>query len=306
VAAFPAAAATLADDLLGRCAFPPPGGALRCGVSGGADSLALLALAVRAGVVAEAVHVDHGLRPGSAAEAEVVRTVAAHLGAGFLSVRVEVGDGPDLEARARRARHGVLGPHAALGHTADDQAETVLGNLLRGAGLPGVAAMTAGPRHPILRLRRYETEALCAAFGWQPVHDPSNDDPRFRRNRIRHEVLPLLADVASRDVVPLLCRHAELAADALAQLEADAAEQLPDPTDARALAAGPPTLAALAVHGWLRSCSDEGHPPDSAAVERVLAVARGAAVAAELPGGWRVRRHAQRLRLEQPGPPQPQ
>ena len=88
-------------------------------MSGGADSLALLALAVDAGCAVTAVHVDHGLRPGAGAEASVVAAAAAALGAGFSAVAVEVAPGPDLEARARAIRHAALGPDASLGHTAD-------------------------------------------------------------------------------------------------------------------------------------------------------------------------------------------
>ena len=198
--------------LLARCTFPPAGRPLVCGVSGGPDSTALLALAVAAGCQVTAVHVDHGLRPGSADEAGVVAAAAARLGARFRAVRVEVPDGPNLEARAREARHRALGPGAATGHTMDDQAETVLGNLLRGAGVHGLAGMRAGPSHPLLALRRSETVALCARLGLATVRDPSNDDPRFVRNRVRAELLPLCADIAGRDVVPVLARQAALLA----------------------------------------------------------------------------------------------
>jgi tRNA(Ile)-lysidine synthase len=253
-----------------------------------------------------AVHVDHGLRSGSAADADVVAAAAAELGAGFRSVRVEVPGGPDLEARARTARHAALGPAAALGHTADDLAETVLVNLLRGAGPAGLASLRPGHRHPILGLRRAETAALCATRGWVPVQDPSNRDGRFVRNRLRHEVLPLLAAVAGRDPVPLLVRTAQLAA-----ADADLMDELAagiDPTDAPALAAAPAPLAARAVRRWLAGEGDgpggpERHPPDRATVERVLAVATGAATACELPGGWRVARRRQALRLERPDRP---
>ncbi|MDR3651210.1 MAG: ATP-binding protein, partial [Acidimicrobiales bacterium] len=85
-----------ARALLDRCTFPAPGTPLTCAVSGGPDSLALLALAVAAGCDVTAVHVDHGLRPGSAAEAEVVAAAAVGLGAGFRGTRVEVGPGPNL------------------------------------------------------------------------------------------------------------------------------------------------------------------------------------------------------------------
>ncbi len=272
--------------LLERCTFPPPGTALSCAVSGGADSLALLTLAVAAGCDATAVHVDHGLRPGSAAEADVVEAAAGLLGAGFTSLRVEVGPGPNLEARARAARHGALPEGSATGHTMDDQAETVLLNLLRGAGLDGLAGMRPGPSHPLLGVRRSETRALCGAVGLEPVEDPSNADMRFTRNRVRHELLPLACAVAGRDLVPVLARQAGVMA-----AEADLLDALAsgiDGADARALSAAPAALARRATRRWLRGSSP--HPPDLAAVERVLAVARGAALGTEVAPGVRVRR----------------
>lgn len=281
-------------DLLPRCCFPPPGTAVTCAVSGGADSLALLVLATAAGLRATAVHVDHGLRPGSSAEAGVVADAAARLGAAFRSERVHVADGPNLEERARTARWSVLPPDALTGHTADDRAETVLANLLRGAGPRGLGALGPSSRHPLARLRRSETEAVCRAAGLEPVSDPTNADPRFRRNRIRHEVLPLLADVAGRDPVPLLCRAADHAADAAAALARLSAEL--DPTDCRALAGADPALAAEALRRWLEGHT--GRPPDAAALARTLAVARSERLATEVPDGWRVARRGGRLRLE--------
>ncbi|MCU1454771.1 MAG: tilS, partial [Acidimicrobiales bacterium] len=203
----------LADGLLGRCDFPAPGTAVSCAVSGGPDSLALLALAARAGLQVTAVHVDHGLRPGSADEADVVAAAAQRFHAEFRAERVVVEPGPNLEARARTARYAVLPAGALTGHTADDRAETVLLNLLRGAGVEGLAGIRREPRRPLLDLRRRETVALCAALGLQPVHDPSNRDPAFRRNRVRHELLPLLDDVAGRDVAALLARQADVLAE---------------------------------------------------------------------------------------------
>src|SRR3954447_13204597 len=156
------------DELLARCELPPAGTAVSCAVSGGADSLALLALAAEAGCVVTALHVDHGLRPGSAEEADVVRAAAVRFGAGFAALRVDVAPGSNLEARARAARYAVLPPDVLTGHTADDQAETVLLNLLRGSGLDGLAAMAPGVSRPILALRRAETRALCADVGLVP------------------------------------------------------------------------------------------------------------------------------------------
>jgi tRNA(Ile)-lysidine synthase len=289
----PSPAEPAGASLLDRCTFPPPGSALTCGVSGGADSLALLALASEIGCRVTAVHVDHGLRAGSAAEADVVADAADRFGARFESVRLELVDGPNLEERARTARHRALGANAATGHTADDQAETVLANLLRGAGVDGLAGMRAGARHPILALRRSETVALCAQLGLVTVIDPSNQDPRFLRNRIRHELLPLCSSLAGRDLVPVLARQAELLAgdaDVLAALS-----ELVDPTDGRAVADAPEPVGRRAVRSWLRG--DAEHPPSLAAVERVLDVARGQARAAELPGGRRVGRSGGRLSL---------
>lgn len=284
---------SLVEALLARCTFPTMGTPLVCGVSGGPDSLALLVLATAAGCAVTAVHVDHGLRPGSDDESAVVATAAARFGAAFRTERVDLADGPNLEARARAVRRQVLGEGAATGHTADDQAETVLANLLRGAGVHGLAGMRAGPSHPILALRRRETVDLCARLGLETVHDPSNQDPRFLRNRVRAELLPLCADIAGRDVVPVLARQAALLAGDADLL--DSWGGLLDPTDAAALAAAPSAQARRAVRGWLTGAGP--YPPPADAVERVLEVARLERRAAEVPGGVRVTRSGGRLSL---------
>ena len=295
------ATAPALQALLARCSFPPVRTRVTCAVSGGADSLALLVLAVAHGLRVTAVHVDHGLRAGSADEAEVVRDAAERFGAAFRAEAVALDPGPNLEARARAARYAVLPPDVLTGHTADDQAETVLLNLLRGAALDGVAGMRSGrgtgPQRPLLALRRADTEAVCARLGLHPVHDPSNDDRALLRNRVRHDLLPALGAAAGRDLVPVLARQAAVAADDTSLLD-DLASGI-DATDARALAAAPVPLARRAVRAWLRPVGG-GHPPDMAAVDRVLAVARGDALACELAGGWRVHRSHQRLHLTGP------
>ncbi len=284
----------LVASLLTRCSFPGSGTPLVCGVSGGADSLALLVLAVASGCEVTAVHVDHGLRPGSGGEAAVVAAAAHRVGAGFRSVRVDVGDGPNLEARARRARLEALGPGAATGHTMDDQAETVLANLLRGSGVHGLSGMRAGPGHPLLGVRRAETVAVCRQLGLVPVVDPSNQDPRHLRNRIRHELLPLCSALAGRDLVPVLARQAGAMAGDADLLDAVAA--LVDPEEAAALSAVPEPVARRTVRAWL--AGDGPYPPSLDAVDRVLAVARGERRAVEVPGGRRVARSRGRLSLE--------
>jgi tRNA(Ile)-lysidine synthase len=293
---------SLVASLLGRCDFPPAGTVANLAVSGGADSLALLVLACAAGLQATAVHVDHGLRPGSAAEARVVAAAADRFGAAFRSVAIDVGAGADLEARARRLRYQALPPGVMTGHTADDVAETVLLNVCWGAGLDGLAPMRRRPgapdiSRPLAALRRSETVALCAAVGLEPVADPSNDDLRFRRNQVRHRLLPLLAEVTGRDPAPVLARQAALLGDDAALLDALAGAL--DPTDAAALRAAPLPLARRAVRSWLRAGA-EMHPPSAAEVARVLEVASGRVEACEVAGGRRVARTRGRLTVSPP------
>ncbi|HXA73528.1 MAG TPA: hypoxanthine phosphoribosyltransferase [Acidimicrobiales bacterium] len=289
----------LVADLLTRCNFPPPGTPVACAVSGGPDSLALLVLAAAAGCDVTAIHVDHGLRTGSAGEADVVGAAAAKVGARFEAKTVVVEPGPNLEARARAARFAVLPTDVATGHTMDDQAETVLINLLRGAGADGLAGMAPGYRHPLLGLRRHETHRLCRVAGLDLVDDPTNADPAFVRNRVRHELLPLCAEMAGRDPVPLLARQAGVLRDEVELLDALAAGTLPDPADARTVARTPRPVARRALRSWLRSESGSrfAHPPSLAEVDRVLDVAAGRAVGTELSGGRQVRRTKGRLRV---------
>ncbi len=281
----------LVAQLLQRCPQLVPSRRAVSAVSGGADSMALLILAVAAGCEVSVIHVDHGLRADSADDVGIVAAAAARFAVPFESRRVIVDPTGNVEANARAARHQVIGPDALTGHTADDQAETVLLNLMRGAGSDGLAAMSAD-RHPLLGLRRAETVALCRAIGMATIDDPTNRLPIFQRNRVRHELLPLLADISRRDPVPILVRQAELLA-ADADLLNELAATL-DATDAKALAAAPVALARRALRAWLSN----PYPPDAASIERVLAVARGEVKACELNDGRRIFRRSQHLWLE--------
>ncbi len=286
-------------ELLARCTFPSAGPsagtAVDCAVSGGPDSLALLVLASEAGCSVTAWHVDHGLRPGSAGEAEVVAQAANRWGADFEARTAQCEPGPNLEARAREARYQVLPEGVLTGHTADDQAETVLLNLMRGAGLDGLAGIDPA-RRPLLALRRHETRALCRSLGLAPVQDPSNLDPAHRRNRVRHELLPLLCDIADRDVVPIIARGAGLMGGIRDLLDELAA--VIDPTDAKAMAEAPEPLAQMALRRWIQRETSAEHPPDAAAIDRVMAVVRNEIRSTEIGRGWRVNRSSQRLGLQ--------
>ena len=281
----------LVSDLLSRCTFPTEHSHVDCAVSGGADSVALLVLACATNLNVTAWHVDHGLRENSHTEAALVAQLAAQLGAQFETRTVSVEQGANTEARAREARYAALPSGVMTGHTADDQAETILINLLRGSGTRGLAGMQPTSQRPLLQLRRNETVALCNALGIAVFNDPSNDDERFQRNRIRHEVLPLLESLAKRDLVPVLTRQADLLRD-----DDDLLNELAgalDPTDAVALAHAPIALSRRAIRSWLTNPL----VPDSATVERVLEVARGNTLACDIGLGRQVRRSQQRLRI---------
>jgi len=210
--------------------------------SGGADSLALLAATVfetrRTPWRVVGATVDHGLQEDSAAHAEQVVAQMAELGADeTLSARVHVragGQGP--EAAAREARYAVLEQVAErtgtavvmLGHTLDDQAETVLLGLTRGSGGRSVAGMRRGYgpfRRPLLDLRRAQTEAACRAEGVAFWSDPHNEDPRYTRSRVRQRVMPVLEDELGPGVAETLARTGELLREDMELLD-DLAEDL--------------------------------------------------------------------------------
>jgi len=236
VAAARLAVRTAVEDL--------PGGALvLVACSGGPDSLALAAAAAfalpRAGLRAGAVVVDHGLQEGSADVAARAAAQCRALGLDPVEVRrVEVGAAGGMEAAARDARYGALDEAAArlsaaavlLGHTLDDQAETVLLGLARGSGARSLAGMAAARgilRRPLLGMRRAQLLEVCAAAGLDPWHDPTNTDPHGpRRSALRARVMPALAEVLGPGVPEALARTA-------AQLREDA-EAL-DPLAARLL-----------------------------------------------------------------------
>lgn len=218
--------------------------------SGGADSLALLAAAVaslrRGSVPVVGVTVDHGLQDGSDEHAAAVVAQMAELGADETArIRVTVDPGPaGPEAGARQARYAALARMAdhfgadrvLLGHTLDDQAETVLLGLTRGSGGRSVQGMrrrfalegagAAGPwfLRPLLEVTRAQTEAACRAEGIRWWSDPHNSDPRFTRSRVRHAVMPILERELGPGVAQALARTAASVREDVAALD-DLAER---------------------------------------------------------------------------------
>ena len=264
-----------------------PGTPLLVACSGGADSTALAAAAVylsraRGGSdpssrpVFGAV-VDHGLQPGSADRARDTVALLDGLGIPSTALTVDVTGPGGMEAAARRARYEALraarpmpDSPVLLGHTMDDQAETVLLGLGRGSGARSMAGMAAYDRpwlRPLLGVRRTTTRAACAAQGLPIWDDPHNVDPRFTRVRLRHEVLPLLEDVLAGGVAGALARTAaqlaedltaldEMAARARVAVELDGSKMdgsgpAGSRLDAKALAEYPAAVRRRVLRAWL-------------------------------------------------------
>ncbi len=301
--------------------------------SGGADSLALAAAvafeAPRAGVPAGAVTVDHGLQPGSAERAAATAALLRNVGLAPVSVvAVDVRRAGGPEAAAREARHAALasaardhGARVALGHTLDDQAETVLLGLGRGSGPRSVAGMveerTAGGAtwwRPFLGVRRATTRAACAALELPVWDDPWNDDPAYTRVRLRTEVLPLLEDVLGGGVAAALARTAGQLREDLDALDELAAATWTPGADLRVddVAGLPAALRRRVLRLWLR----EAAVPDLqavhlGAVDALLVRWRGQG-RVDLPGGAGVVRTSGTLVLLPPearggaAPPDPE
>jgi tRNA(Ile)-lysidine synthase len=274
-----------------------PGARVLVACSGGADSLALAAatafVAARVGITAGAVVVDHGWRSDSAADAGRAAVACRSLGlAPVEQIAVDVAGPGGPEAAARTARYAALDDAAArhradavlLGHTLDDQAETVLLGLARGAGARALAGMPARRgvfRRPLLRLPRTLTRRACTALGLHPLDDPANDDEAYARVRVRR-AMAVLAEALGEGLVPALARTADLlredaeALDALAhQLlgaaapDAGPAHRGPLSLDVATLTAAP---AAIRRRALLAAIRQAGAPGSALGRRHILAV----------------------------------
>jgi len=265
-----------------------PGERVVVAVSGGPDSLALLSI-LREILPAVSLHLtvahfDHGWREDSQDDRDFVASMAAQWGYAFHTVRAADGI-PHTESAARTARYAFLRRTAtetnstaiAMGHTQDDQVETLLLHLLRGSGSRGLGAMRRRDRdlaRPLLDISRHEIETYLARLHLTPRRDPSNEDPRFTRNRLRQQVLPAIDafDPAARD---LLARTADILSEEDRFLD-NAIAHLPDDLvrDRVAFARLPPALQRRLVRrlvpdaGFLEvEALRRGEPPSTTAAE---------------------------------------
>jgi tRNA(Ile)-lysidine synthase len=309
-----------------------PGDTVLVACSGGADSLALAAalafvgrkLGPTLGLRCGGVTVDHGLQEGSAERAAAVVEILKELGlAPVYTVTVQVADagagGPEAAARAARyraleevAERAVSQQDQAtilLGHTLDDQAETVLLGLARGAGARSLAGMPERRgiyRRPLLTIRRAQTSAACAELGLDPWQDPHNADDRYARARVRHQALPALEAALGPGIAEALARTArQLRADAdcLDDLAFAESERLrssgsaPAGLDVRYLAELPEAIRTRVLR---TAAIMAGSPPGALtaghvqAVEELVTCWHGQRWT-DLPGGVRVRRRIGQL-----------
>jgi tRNA(Ile)-lysidine synthase len=317
------------DRALQAAGPPARGETLVVGLSGGADSVALTdvlaSLQRRRGFRLVAAHLDHGLRPGSADDAAFCHAFCATLGVPFrggtAAVRARAArEKGGLEQAARRERYSFLrrvkadegAAAVAVAHTQDDQAETLLLRLLRGAGASGLSGMR--PRsgdllRPLLGVSRARIVEHLHARGLAWREDPSNVDPVHLRNRVRHELVPYLEQHFNPRIGEVLARTAALLADE-AELVAAEAESLVATIGSREgdalvldrvrLVAAPVALARAAIRRALQLTGGLAGI-ERAHVDRILQVARSPAPAGRrlpLPRGREVRFTHRQLRLE--------
>jgi tRNA(Ile)-lysidine synthase len=295
-----------------------PDGPLVVACSGGADSTALAAavafVAARDGRPAGMVTVDHQLQPDSARHARQTAQLGFELGLDpVLVVPVDVGTDGGPENAARVARYGALDAVAAgmqgwllLGHTRDDQAETVLLGLSRGSGPRSLAGMRRrdGRRvRPLLDVRRETTRAACAALGLPFWDDPHNVDPRYTRARLRTEALPLLEDILGGGVAAALARTAaQLREDGIAldELAGQLVPDLTEPLDVKVLADQPRAVRLRVLRSWTAATGARALTASHyAELDRLITDWHGQGPVV-LPGGYRVERTSGRLHITEP------
>ncbi len=299
-----------------------PGEKIIVACSGGADSLALsFALSAEAkerAIQVIGVTVDHQLQPGSGEQAQRVVDQLRHMGIQLCDIaKVDVSLTDGLEASARRARYEALDAacqrHGArkvfLGHTRDDQAESVLLGLARGSGTRSLSAMaTESGKYvrPLLGITREQTVSACREEGLVVWHDPHNEDPKFLRSRVRTQVLPFLEEKIGPGIAGALARSASLLrddADALDEWAMSEFEKLdPASMDIAALTLLPRAVRSRVIRAAIYAI---GAPPGSISLEHInpieaLVTSWSGQGVVSLPGGVKAERLSGRLSLSTP------
>jgi len=299
-----------------------PGLPVLVGVSGGLDSAVLLHAMVNAGLDQLVVcHLDHGLREDSESDAWFSAELAGKYGLPFEADRVDVKAladerGLSIEAAAREARYAFFAqiarvhwiPRVVIAHHADDQVETLLLNLFRGSGRGGLGGMRAvsvrevhGARlelhRPLLAVWREEIAAYARAHRLQHREDESNEDRRFTRNRVRHDLLPAIENTFGREVKRTLWRTAQVLAEEESFLAANTPRVAAEPLSVAALKGLPVAVQRRVVFAWLKALGvGDVSFEDVEAVRSLAAKVKPAKV--NLAGGRHARRTAGKLRVE--------
>ncbi len=302
--------------LIERALLAEGGGRVLVACSGGPDSAALLVSLARLsgefGLVLEAASVDHGLRAGAAADVAIAGRQAAACGVAFHALRVQVEVGSSVQARARAARYAALHALAmrigaeriAVGHTQDDQAETVIMRMLRGASVAGLAGIEPrradGVIRPLIDCRRADVAAFAMQHCNELAADPSNDDSRHERVRVRKQLVPLL-ELEDASFAQHLGDLADDARAVSAVIGAAAgawlAQAAPEPGDTielSSLTRAPEAVRRAGLRLWLTRAT--GQEPGRAHIQQLERAVRSAATV-WLPGGWIVSSDAARLKL---------
>lgn len=267
--------------------------------SGGIDSLALLLLCFLNEVNFSVCYIDHGLSQETKASIDLLKDICDELNCDFYFQQLEMSSNEkssNVEANARTHRYIALeqarqtdnADVIATAHHSDDVAETLLINLMRGSGsgLASLAATRENIVRPLLSFRKSDLSRIVELSGLDHVEDPTNSELNFVRNRVRHELIPLLNDISNRDVAPLISRAAQHLREDNDFLEEMARSLWPkESADTKSLNALAPQLRRHALRAWV-----EGYPPSNDELERIFDVVDHKTKSVQISGARTIRR----------------
>lgn len=260
------------DAIASKVKFPE--GELHLAVSGGADSAAMVALASYLKRYATLHHVNHGLREASKAEEDIVRNLGSKFGFKVHVYNVNMEGTSEEEAREKRMEH-LKGKLTA--HSKNDRVETMLYNMMRGAGSRGMSSMNG---KPLIDVTTEELDQVCAFYNLQLCVDETNFTNQYTRNRVRYELIPLMEDISSRNVVEVLNRNANTLAKESEFLDKLASKV--NISDCKAAQKEDDVILTRAVKLWLEA--NVSHNISQQNIESVVQVIRGVTVGTQVCG----------------------